>query len=600
MNLPPFCNSVQTPVDQSAAIRSTLSKAIVLTILLIATPWAPSLMSATEPGNAPAKTTTLRLDATQAKGGNIIQTDKGHSAVFFQPAAPVKDKIVWKLDQPLPAGLWRVDLEFYQPESPFSPDQMLLFEGAGGEVLGNLNLYYIGFTKGTFTRSVGFYSDKPLAAVALLKSGQRNLDTVSVISITLTPATAATMDKLQFIFQLPVTGQHATSPIPLPTGVYVVNTATPVALRWDLPGGRNFTTPLSGETRVYLDQPAQPVLVGGEAVRSIALMRYPLAESPQMEVAGNPPLMTVTDPAKVETHTLVLTGYRGSGVPKLDLLPGGKPVAVVTSWDDGPLSDFPLSECLNQYGVKGTLYMNHGSPVVSRLRELEAKGMEIGSHSWSHAAFYNSSPKRCLDEAAEMRRFLEKELGHPVISFAYPFNYQPAYDAEGDYVLRSLRQAGYWSGRVTTNGDNRIDAIPEPLEMRPNFHFKAAGARTPAKFEELLQKPGSIYYIWGHSYELAGDGKKILEEDLAIVAHRPDVWYATLGELTVWQFLRNQLKIEGAPATMNGQAFTIKMPWVHPYLRQVPMSLTLPEGVKSVSWDGKSLPVVDQRVQLAW
>jgi len=26
----------------------------------------------------------------------------------------------------------------------------------------------------------------------------------------------------------------------------------------------------------------------------------------------------------------------------------------------------------------------------------------------------------------------------------------------------------------------------------------------------------------------------------------------------------------------------------------------LPEGVKSVSWDGKPLPVVDRRVELTW
>jgi hypothetical protein len=199
-----------------------------------------------------------------------------------------------------------------------------------------------------------------------------------------------------------------------------------------------------------------------------------------------------------------------------------------------------------------------------------------------------------------MRRYLEKNLGHPVISFAYPFVYQPAYDPGGDYVLRSLRQAGYWSGRTTTTGDNRIDSILNPLAMRPNFHFKVGAAKTKAKLEELIKKPGSILYIWGHSYELAGDGAKILEEVLASVANRPEVWYATLGELMTWQFTRNHLQIEQTSSAGSGKSFTLKMPWLHPWLRKVPVSLTIPHGVTQVLWQGRKISVADHQVQLPW
>ena len=41
-----------------------------------------------------------------------------------------------------------------------------------------------------------------------------------------------------------------------------------------------------------------------------------------------------------------------------------------------------------------------------------------------------------------MRKKLEAQLRHPVISFAYPFGSQPAYDEQGDYVLRSIVAAG--------------------------------------------------------------------------------------------------------------------------------------------------------------
>jgi peptidoglycan/xylan/chitin deacetylase (PgdA/CDA1 family) len=561
---------------------------------------APLNTSGKIPQELAASTKAILLDATQAKGGEFIQTDRETAAVLFPATAPVNDKITWAIDGSLPVGLWQVDLDFYQPESSFSPNQILRFEGGDGEKLATLDLYYSGFTKGTYTRSIGFYSSRSVSAIALVKNAQRNVNTVAVRSIRILPATYASLEKLQSVFQLPVSGQQVALPFPLQSGVYVVNSAKPIALNWISPEGNAFATPLNSEVRVFIDQSIQPSVISGEPVAFIQLTHYPTSISPDMTSAGNFPLTGVVDSTKNETRTLKLIGYRGSEMPKVDLFPSGKSMAVVTSWDDGQAMDVQVMECLSKYGMKGTFYMNRGSAMNTRLDELEAKGMEIGSHSWSHPPFYNSSPDRCLAEAVEMRRYLEKILGHPVISFSYPFVYQPAYDAGGDYVLRSLRQAGYWSGRTTTTGDNRIDSIPEPLAMRPNFHFKVGAAKTKEKLDELLQKPGSILYLWGHSYELAGDGTKILEEVLASLANHPEVWYATLGELMTWQFTRNHLQIEQASTKGGGKSFTLKMPWLHPWLQKLPLSLTVPDGVTEVLWQGKPIPVVNRRVQLVW
>ncbi|MEI6143376.1 MAG: polysaccharide deacetylase family protein, partial [Mariniphaga sp.] len=498
------------------------------------------------------------------------------------------------------AGLWQVDLDCYQPEGPFSPNQLLCFEREDGEKLATLDLYYSGFTKGTYTRSFGFYSSKSVSAIVLVKNGQRNINTVAIRSIRILPASPASIEKLLSVFQLPVNGQVIPLPLSLQSGVYIVSSAKPIALNWVSPEGKAFATPLTSELRVFIDKNTQPSVISGEPVTSIQLTHYPTTVSPDMSSAGNLPLNLAIDSTKTETRTLKLIGFRGKWKPKIDLFPGGKSMAVVTSWDDGQIMDLQVMEYLYKYGMKGTFYMNRGSAMNTRLGELEAKGMEIGSHSWSHPPFYLSSPERCLVEAVEMRRYLEKILGHPVISFAYPFVYQPAYDFDGDYVLRSLRQAGYWSGRTTTIGDNQIDTIPEPLAMRPNFHFKVGATKTKEKMEELIQKPGSILYIWGHSYELAGDGAKILEEVLASVANRPEVWYATLGELMTWQFIRNHLKIEPTTDKSGRTTFTLQIPWLHPWLRKIPVSLTFPDGVTYILWQGKKVPVVNHQVQLSW
>ena len=154
---------------------------------------------------------------------------------------------------------------------------------------------------------------------------------------------------------------------------------------------------------------------------------------------------------------------------------------------------------LKKHGFRGTFFMNSGSKMIPRLAELEALGMEIGSHSWSHPTYILSGYDRCLAESVQMRKKLEGQLGHPVISFAYPYGYQPAYDERGDYVLRSLEAAGYWFARTTAGGPNRIDSIKNPLTLAVDSHFKG-GSRLAARFDELSKPEGTVFHVWGHGY----------------------------------------------------------------------------------------------------
>ncbi len=540
------------------------------------------------------------IEAINTTGGEIIKTDKGTPGILFSSTMPVNSKMRWVLPNQLPSGLWQVDIEFYQPNSPFSPNQILLFEGEDGEKLASFDLYYIGYSKGIYTRSIIFYNSKPFTAITFVKNVQRNINTVAICSIKIIPTTTSTLEMSQFIFQLPVNKNKVKLPSSLPEGAYIVNSEKHVSLKWTLNNDQTFITPSEKEVRVYLEEPVNQLTTDNNQLTNIQLTHYPATSSPDMSSAGNAPLMLACDTTKIESQTLQLVGYTGKETPKLDILPYGKTITIVTSWDDGKLQDVQVAEYLSKYNMKGTFFMNRGSAMNSRLEELESKGMEIGSHSWSHPAFYNSSPKRCLNEAVEMRRYLEKITGHPIISFAYPFNYQPAFNKDGNYVLRSLREAGYWSGRATTTGENQIDVITEPLAMKPNFHFKIGSIKIKEKFDELIQKPGSIIYIWGHSYELVNDGAKIFEDVLSSVANNTKVWYATLGELMVWQFTRRQLKIEPSTIEGNNKNFELRMPWLHPYLQQTPISLILPKGVKYVLWKGNKILVVNDRIQLRW
>lgn len=548
--------------------------------------------------------TLVTLTSKQAVGGSLLKTNMNDSAAYFTSVSSVNDRIEWTLSDRLPSGLYQIDIDFYQPSgSAFSTNEYISFETTDGSQLGMLDFYYLGIGVGTYTKSIGFYTSKVLSNVVLIKSSQRNTNTAGIRAIRISVGTPATMANQQFVFQLPVKGTKVFLPMPLPAGSYIISAALPVATSWAVTIGATIKVPSSTSNRIYVDQPLHSISLLSGSVNNIVITHYPSAiTSPDMSSAGTAPLMQTFDTKRIETCTLKLIGYTGKESPKLDLFPNGKKMAVVTSWDDGQLADIQLADTLANYGVKGTFMMIVSrSPMLSQMSSLEDKGMEIGSHSWSHPAFYTSSPKRCLDEAVESRRFLESKLGHPVISFAFPLDYKPAYDPNGDYVLAGLRAAGYWSARGTSTGFSaNIDNMVEPLSMRPTCHFGVGAVALQSKINAMLQLPGSVFYMWGHSYELAGKGWDTLKDDLAVLANIPTAWYATLGELMIWQYTRNKLKIVSNANTIGDKIFTFKMPWLNPYLRKVPISLIVPMGVTDVEWQGIKYPVLNGRVQLMW
>lgn len=537
----------------------------------------------------------MQINAEEAKGGETTTNENG-TAIFFPIASPAQEKFFWILKDPIPAGNWQIEIEFYQPSGPFSANQMMYFENADGETITNIDFYYLGLTTGTYTRSFKVCCVDPIKIIGMIKGKQRNSNTAAIKLIKITPTES--LDNSSVTLQVSVKNGKLLFPKSFPEGAYVVTTNKPIAITLSSSKGKRFTTPFANETHIYLDQLVQASIESKEAVKSIQMTHYLTKTSPNMTSAGKNAIIQFSDTTKTEIEVLTLIDYAGKEIPTLNLFPNGNTIAIVTGWDDGKEQDTQVANYLKKYGIKGTFFMNRNSTMNSKLDELESKGMEIGSHSWSHPALYNSTPETCINETLEMRRYLEAIVNYPVISFAYPFNYQAAYDANGNYVLRALRTAGYLSGRATTIGDNTIDKIVEPLAMLPNFHFKYGVEKIKLKFEELQKKPGSIMYVWGHSYEIAGDGEKTLEDVLAIISNKPQVWYATLGELMTWQYIRNHLAIESKKVKGKNSNFIFKIPVLHPFWRPSYLSIILPANVKTIIWKGKRIEVADRHIQL--
>lgn len=182
-------------------------------------------------------------------------------------------------------------------------------------------------------------------------------------------------------------------------------------------------------------------------------------------------LTVAPDDFAAQMHWLVQHGYHsitqrelfgalmcGSSLP-------AKPVMI--TFDDGYRDVFfQASSTLLRLGLHATAYVITGrisGPDSSfltwpLLRALEARGIEIGSHTVSHVDLTAVTDETALRELVESRRALERALGHAVPWLAYPSG---RYDAR---VEALARRAGYLLATTTDVGTSQSSARPLALE----------------------------------------------------------------------------------------------------------------------------------------
>jgi peptidoglycan/xylan/chitin deacetylase (PgdA/CDA1 family) len=187
------------------------------------------------------------------------------------------------------------------------------------------------------------------------------------------------------------------------------------------------------------EQPEQPVVANPTGMIPI-LMYHRVAPTGAKELSQ---YRVTPDAFEAQLAYLREAGYQSASVGELrrsielrQPLPGRR---VVLSFDDA-YTDFaeyawPL---LKRYGFGAILFVVSGHtggtnewdqrfgeslPLLGweALRELKADGVEIGAHSVTHPPMSGLSPREVAYEVAESRRAIERELGGPVETFAYPY-----------------------------------------------------------------------------------------------------------------------------------------------------------------------------------
>jgi peptidoglycan/xylan/chitin deacetylase (PgdA/CDA1 family)/glycosyltransferase involved in cell wall biosynthesis len=136
-------------------------------------------------------------------------------------------------------------------------------------------------------------------------------------------------------------------------------------------------------------------------------------------------------------YSITLEGWRTAMIAKTPL--PGKPVLI--TFDDGYL-DFatyawPL---LKRYGFSATVFIvadfvgktnrwdsifDYGEdlPLLNwkQIEQLHAEGVEFGSHTLSHRPLTSLSVAEIIREGSQSRAIMERELGIPITTFAYPY-----------------------------------------------------------------------------------------------------------------------------------------------------------------------------------
>lgn len=159
---------------------------------------------------------------------------------------------------------------------------------------------------------------------------------------------------------------------------------------------------------------------------------------------------------------------------------------VVITFDDGYVDNLAASEALAKRGMCASWFIVSGSigrepawPADGRpagrlldageLREMHAAGMEIGSHTVSHARLPDLDDAALAQELTDSKSALEDAIRAPVSSFAYPYG---LWDARCE---EAVRRAGYAAACTTRTGWATRDGDPFKLRRLTVFNHDSLG-----------------------------------------------------------------------------------------------------------------------------
>jgi peptidoglycan/xylan/chitin deacetylase (PgdA/CDA1 family) len=160
----------------------------------------------------------------------------------------------------------------------------------------------------------------------------------------------------------------------------------------------------------------------------------------------------------------------------------GQSRAVILTFDDGDISNYETAfRLLSKNGQKATFFITtdfvgrSGYVSWSQLLEMHSAGMEIGSHSVSHAVPSKLNATELWDELAKSKGILQERIGAPVISFSLPTGFHnskvESFAREAGYSFVCNSRAGYLNTRSLQSFNIRRIAIKRTTSLKEFIHY---------------------------------------------------------------------------------------------------------------------------------
>jgi hypothetical protein len=181
--------------------------------------------------------------------------------------------------------------------------------------------------------------------------------------------------------------------------------------------------------------------------------------------------------------------------------PDGKGKALIMSYDDGSEHDRRLIALLNDYGLRGSFYLNSGklgAPHQVSAGEVCAlyQDHEVACHTVNHPDLTQLCDSAIYREVLEDKAVLEDLTGYPVQGLAYPFG---CYD---DRVMALISTLDIRYARTARSTHNF--SIPQQMfAWNTSCHHNDALA-LGKQFLAYEGPEPALFSVWGHSYELDG------------------------------------------------------------------------------------------------
>ncbi len=180
----------------------------------------------------------------------------------------------------------------------------------------------------------------------------------------------------------------------------------------------------------------------------------------------------------ISTQTLVAAITKGADLP-------ARPIII--TFDDGNIDTYTTAfPIMQRYGFTGVIYIV-GSYVgaeqymsADQIKEMAAAGWEVGSHSMTHADLALIDPEKARYEIVNSKKYLEKMLGVPVNTIAYPFGNSSV--NINDYAYAAGYIAGMSLGNSSSHGAGNLFVL-QRLDIKGEYNINQFSGLLPWQAE---------------------------------------------------------------------------------------------------------------------